>query len=344
VDEARDKVRRAVGCSNDSRVIFTSGATESNNLVFRGLAERSENRRRHVVVSSIEHKSVIEPVHWLAQHGYRTTFVPVNQAGLIDSDQVISALADDTLLVSVMAVNNEVGTIQPLEAIGKATRSRGILLHSDASQGVGKVPINMLDFGIDFLSLSAHKIYGPKGTGALCVATADAADAIAPQMLGGGQENGMRSGTLNVPGIVGLARAIELMQELAPDEHTTLRTLRDALSSGLQKSIDGVHVNGNLDYAVPGALNVSIDGVRSTALLARIPNIGLSGAAACGGKSATSHVLTAMGLNRDRIGSALRFGVGRFNTLQDIESVIQSIAAAVGWIRNQPQFGLEMSR
>jgi cysteine desulfurase len=263
---------------------------------------------------------------------------------LIDSDQVISALADDTLLVSVMAVNNEVGTIQPLEAIGKATRSRGILLHSDASQGVGKVPINMLDFGIDFLSLSAHKIYGPKGTGALCVATADAAVAIAPQMLGGGQENGMRSGTPNVPGIVGLARAIELMQELAPDERTTIRTLRDALSSGLQKSIDGVHVNGNLDYAVPGALNVSIDGVRSTALLARIPNIGLSGAAACGGKSATSHVLTAMGLNRDRIGSALRFGVGRFNTLQDIESVIQSIAAAVGWIRNQPQFGLEMSR
>lgn len=161
-------------------------------------------------------------------------------------------------------------------------------------------------------------------------------------MLGGGQENEMRSGTLNVPGIVGLARAIELMQELAPIEQLRIRALRDALLSGLQKSIEGVQVNGNLDCAVPGALNVSIDGVRSTALLARIRDIGVSGAAACGGKSATSHVLAAMGLNRSRIGSALRFGIGRFNTSEDVDSVIGQIVTAVVWIRNQPQFGVEI--
>lgn len=343
VEWARSKLHIAVGAMDGDAVIFTSGATESNNLVLRGLAERLGQKRRHIVVSGIEHKSVLEPSHLLHGQGYRVTVLPVNSAGMVDPDQVADAITDETLLVSVMAVNNEVGAVQALESIGAATRARGVLLHCDATQGLGKVPLEMRRQGIDFLSVSAHKIYGPKGVGALCIASPNASALLAPQALGGGQEGRLRSGTLNVPGIVGLAKAVEVMCEQAPAERLRIRALRDLLLRGLEKSLDGVTVNGDLLHAIPGALNVSVEGIRSTALLARLRGIAFSGAAACGGQSAKSHVLSAMGLSRERIQSALRFGIGRFNTTRDIETAVEQIALEVKWIRNQPRFGLEQA-
>jgi cysteine desulfurase len=339
VEKARDVIRRAVGCQSERGILFTSGATESNNLLIRGLSDSLGIRQRHIVVSSIEHKSVLEPINWLSNHGYRVTYVPVNGSGLIDPLVVADAIAPDTLLVSMMAVNNEVGAIQPLQQIGAMVRARGVLFHCDATQGVGKVPIDMTRYAIDFLSMSAHKIYGPKGIGALCVAHAEPERYLTAQLLGGGQEHGLRSGTLNVPGIVGLAQAIEVTNLEAESESERIRKLRDRLKGGLEANIAGVHVNGDPDQSIPGALNVSIAGVRSTAILARIQHIAVSGAAACGGQSAKSHVLTAMGFDRERVRSALRFCIGRFNTVEEIDSAVHQIATEVAWIRNQPVFG-----
>jgi cysteine desulfurase len=214
-----------------------------------------------------------------------------------------------------------------------------VLFHCDATQGIGKVPIDMIRCAIDFLSMSAHKLYGPKGVGALCVANAEPERYLTPQLLGGGQEYGLRSGTLNVPGIVGLAKAIEVTNLEAESEPKRIRKLRDRLKGKLEANVEGVHINGDPDRSIPGALNVSIAGVRSTAILARIQHIAVSGAAACGGQSAKSHVLTAMGLDRERVQSALRFCVGRFNTVAEIDSVVERIATEVAWIRNQPVFG-----
>ena len=338
VELTRDVIREAVGAPDGAGVIFTSGATESNNLIIRGLGEFEGHARRHIVVSTVEHKSVLEPVRWLASHGYRVTPVHVDSNGVVDPAAVKRAIQPDTLLISVMAVNNETGTIQPVREIGEIAKSCGVAFHCDASQAIGKIPIHMQQFGIDYLSISAHKLYGPKGTGALCLATSQRDAHLAPQELGGGQEAGLRSGTLNVPGIAGLARAIELMSEEAPHENARIRGLRNRLVAGLEAHVPDVSVNGSLEHAIPGALNISIAGIRSTALLARIQDIAVSGAAACGGQSAKSHVLLAMGLGRDRVRSALRFGIGRFNTIEDIDTIIERIASEVAWIRTQPVF------
>ena len=339
VEKARNVIRRAVGCVSERGILFTSGATESNNLVIRGILECFGLRRRHVIVGATEHKSVLEPFNWLSTHGYRVTHVPVDGSGQIDPSQVAKAITPDTLLVSVMAVNNEVGAIQPLQQIGALTRVNGVLFHCDAAQGIGKVPIDMSRCSIDFLSVSAHKIYGPKGIGALCVAHAEPERYLTAQLLGGGQEFGLRSGTLNVPGIVGLAKAIEVTNVEAETETKRIRELRDRLKGKLMANIEGVRINGDPDRSITGALNLSIAGVRSTALLARIQSIAVSGAAACGGQSARSHVLTAMGLDRERVQSALRFCVGRFNTVGEIDSAVDRIATEVAWIRSQPVFG-----
>jgi cysteine desulfurase len=339
VEKARDVIRCAVGCQSERGVLFTSGATESNNLLIRGLSESLGIHRRHIVVGAIEHKSVLEPINWLSTRGYRVTRVPVDGSGLIDPSLVAKAIVPDTLLVSIMAVNNEVGSVQPLQRIGALVKAHGVLFHCDATQGIGKVPIDMIRCAIDFLSMSAHKLYGPKGVGALCVANAEPERYLTPQLLGGGQEYGLRSGTLNVPGIVGLAKAIEVTNLEAESEPKRIRKLRDRLKGKLEANVEGVHINGDPDRSIPGALNVSIAGVRSTAILARIQHIAVSGAAACGGQSAKSHVLTAMGLDRERVQSALRFCVGRFNTVAEIDSVVERIATEVAWIRNQPVFG-----
>jgi cysteine desulfurase len=343
VDSARLRIATALGIQKTGRIVFTSGSTESNNLLFRGIAERSLRGRRHVVATGIEHKSVLEPLRWLSLNGYSVTLVPPNSGGVVEPRRVISAITTDTVLVSAMAVNNEVGTIQPLEEIGSAAEARGVLFHTDASQAIGKIPIDMNRLNVDFLSLSAHKLYGPKGVGALCCRGAGATDLLAPQLLGGGQEGKLRSGTLNVPGIVGLATALDIMCEVGQAEQSMIRQRRDRLLSGLVQAIDGVEVNGDLEYAISGALNVSFKGVRSSALLSRVRNIGVSGAAACGGQSAVSHVLESMGYGRERIQSALRFCVGRFNSDADIDAVVEQIADAIQWIRSRRQFGSEVA-
>ncbi|HEY5961040.1 MAG TPA: cysteine desulfurase family protein [Polyangiaceae bacterium] len=343
VERARQTLRRAVGCEGERDVIFTSGGTESNNLVIRGIAERLGEHRRHLVISAIEHESVLEPTAWLSDRGFRVTYVPVDLKAWVDPSEVSRALRDDTLLVSVMAVNNEIGTIQPLAEIGAVARSRGAYFHCDAAQAMGKVPIDMARYGIDFLSISAHKIYGPKGVGALCSNAGDPIELLAPQLLGGGQEYHLRSGTLNVAGIVGLAKAVELMQLLQPNELVQLRTHRNLLLRGLEQCVDGIKLNGDLSVTVPGALNISIEGVRSTALLARMRDIAVSSTAGCCGQASKSHVLSAMGLHRERIQSALRFGIGRFNTSRDIDFAVERIAQEVKWIRSQRRSGAELA-
>ncbi len=339
VEQARDTIRRFVGGQTDGTVLFTSGATESNNLAIRGIAEFWADVGRHIVTTQIEHKSVLEPCRWLERHGYSVTYVPVSKEGMVDPDDVIRSIREDTILVSVMLANNEVGTIQPLKEIGRQTRERGMLFHSDATQGLGKTEFDAQLMFVDLVSLSAHKLYGPKGVGALYVAAPDASNILAPQTMGGYQEWGLRSGTHNVPGIVGLARACELFGQEGAKERQRIRELRDALRSALERTIDGVRINGSLAAAIPGALNLSIAGIRSSALLERIPEIGISSAAACGGKSGESHVLAAMRLPIAQIRSALRFGIGRFNTEEDVEYVTQRVESVVRWIRSQKAFG-----
>jgi len=343
VEGARDTVRQAVGGSPDSGVIFTGGATESNNLAIRGTADFEGDRRKHFVVSSVEHKSVLEPMRWLANNGRTVSVVPVDANGIVDLQTLERTITPETALVSVMAVNNETGAVQPIREIGAIAKERGVRFHCDATQGAGKVPLNMVEFGIDYLSLSAHKIYGPKGIGALCTAVAPKATELYPLTLGGGQEHGLRSGTLNVPGIVALAKALEIMLSEVAEEALRIRQLRDKLKEGILANVRGVSLNGDSNLTIPGALNLSIDGVRSTALLARFQEIAISGAAACGGQSAKSHVLSAMGLDRHRIQSALRFCVGRFNTPEDIDAVVERVTKEVGWIRAQPTFGMSHS-
>jgi len=308
-------------------------------LAIRGVAEFWADVGRHIVTTQIEHSAVLAPCRWLERNGYSVTYVSASTEGLVDPEEVIRSIREDTILVSVMLANNEVGTLQPLTEIGRHTRARGVLFHTDATQGLGKTEFDAESTFVDMVSLSAHKLYGPKGVGALYVASPTASELLAPQMLGGSQESGLRSGTHNVPGIVGLARACELYEEEGRQERARIEQLRDALSDAIERSIAGIAINGKRSSTVPGALNLSIEGIRSSALLARIADIGVSSAAACGGRSGESHVLTAMGLPMPRIRSALRFGIGRFNTMEDIYYVARRIEAEVAWIRAQPTFG-----
>lgn len=328
VEAARAQVAALIGAEPEE-VVFTSGATESDNLAVRGAARALASRGRHLVTTAIEHAAVLEPCRTLEREGFEVTRVEVGPDALIDPERVRAALRADTVLVSVMAANNEVGTIQPLAAVGALCRERGIAFHSDAVQALGRIPVDVDGWAVDLLSVSAHKMYGPKGVGALYLRRGRQPRLrLQPQAEGGGQERGLRSGTLNVPGIVGLGEAARRAQEaLREGEAERIAALRDHLLADLRRRVDGVEVNGALSPRLPGNLHVSIARVEAeTLILALRHRIALSSGAACseaGGKG--SHVLRAMGLPDERVYTALRFGIGRYNTEVELQTTVDAI-------------------
>ncbi|PYQ01341.1 MAG: IscS subfamily cysteine desulfurase [Acidobacteria bacterium] len=332
VAEARAQVAALVGAQPEE-IVFTSGATESDNLAIRGASRALASRGRHVVTTAIEHPAVLEPCRTLEREGFEITRVEVDASGVVDPARVAAALRSQTVLVSVMAANNEIGTIQPVREVGALCRERAIVFHCDAVQALGRVPVDVRAWNADLMSLSAHKMYGPKGVGALYVRRDRSPRVrLQAQAEGGGQEKGVRSGTLNVPGIVGFGAAAQLAaQAIASGEPERLRALRDRLFAGLKARIDGVELNGAAEPRLPGNLHVSIERAEAETLILSLGGrIALSSGAACaeaGGKG--SHVLRAIGLADERVYTALRFGVGRYNDAREIDSVVEAIAEAV---------------
>lgn len=332
VEEAREQLARLVGASA-REIVFTSGATESDNLALRGVARSWPGRGRHLVTSVLEHAAVLEPCRALEREGWQVTRVRSGPEGIVDPQDVARALGPETVLVSLMAANNEVGTLQPLAEVGALCRRHGVLFHSDAVQALGRIPVDVEAWGVDLMSLSAHKMYGPKGTGALYVRRGRRPRVrLEAQALGGGQEHGLRSGTLNVPGIVGFGAAAVLAgRALAGGEPARTAALRDRLLRGLRERLEGVEVNGSLEQRLPGNLNVSLARVDAEGLvLALAARVAVSAGAACseaGGKG--SHVLRALGLSDARVYGALRFGLGRYNTDAEVDAAMESVAAAV---------------
>ena len=330
VEEARGQVAALVGAEPEE-IVFTSGATEADNLALRGVLRGSS--RRHLVVTAIEHSAVLEPCRTLEHEGFEVTRVGVTGDGLVSAADVAAAIRSDTALVSMMAANNEIGTLQPVAEVGALCRERGVLFNSDAVQAIGRIPVNVSDWGVDLMSLSAHKMYGPKGVGALYVRRGrQPRIRLQPQAEGGGQERGLRSGTLNVPGIVGFGAAAHRAAEaLAAGEAERIRVLRDRLLAGLLTRIDGVTLNGSLEKRLPGNAHVSIARAEAETLIVSLGGrIAISSGAACAeAEGKGSHVLRALGMTDERVYTSLRFGVGRYNTEAEVDAVVEALAEAV---------------
>ena len=334
VEHARSQIARLIGAAAEKEIYFTSGATESNNLALKGAAQYYQARGRHVVTTAIEHKAVLDTCKHLEQLGVAVTVVRVGASGVVEPDAVRAALRDDTILVSVMLANNEVGTVQPLAEIGRITRERGVLLHCDAVQGVGRTPFDVEAMNVDMASLSAHKIYGPKGVGALYVRRSKPRVRLIAQIDGGGHERGFRSGTLNVPGIVGFGRACEILQAEAATENARIAELRDRLWALIAGRIDGVTLNGDRDRRVPGNLNVSFADVEAETLMLAMKGVAVSSGSACTSASLEpSYVLRALGVSDELAKASLRFGLGRFNKDSDVEEVATLLAEEVPKLR-----------
>lgn len=331
VEKARAQVARLIGAS-PKEIVFTSGATESNNLALKGVVESARAadpaHAPHLITQSTEHNAVLDPCAWLAKQGCRVTILPVDSGGRIRLDD-LRRLLDEPMpptLVAVMFANNEIGTIQPVEEIGALCRERDVLFHSDAAQAAGKLPIDVARLGIDLLSISGHKLYGPKGVGALYVRRRTPRIAVAEQMHGGGHEHKMRSGTLNVPGIVGLGAACELAGAEMSAESARYAALRDRLQSKLLAGLDRVRVNGAQEHRLPGNLNMTFEHVDSESLMMGLRDVALSSGSACtSAKIEASHVLRALGLSEEAAHATLRFGIGRFNTEEEIDYVAESL-------------------
>ena len=334
VDRAREQVAALIGASA-GEITFTSGASESNNLALKGIACALRDRGDHIVTVATEHKSVLDSAASLERDGVRITRLPVDAKGFVDLDALRAALTPQTILLSVMAANNEIGTIQPLRQIGEIAAERGVLLHSDAAQAAGKIPIDVREIAVDLLSLTAHKYYGPKGAGALFVRRRKPRIQLTCQIDGGGHEQGLRSGTLNVPGIVGLGAASEICQKEMAAESVRLRTLRDRLLAQLQQELSGVRVNGPLgDERLPHNLHVSFEGVEGERLLMALGDIAVSTGSACSaGSQKASHVLEAIGASASA-GPSIRFGLGRGTTGQEIETAAARVVKVVRSLRD----------
>ncbi len=329
VDKAREQIAKLIGATA-KEIIFTSGSTESNNLAIKGVAEMYREKGNHIITQVTEHKAVLDTCKRLEKNGCKVTYLPVQADGLVSVDDVAAAITDKTILVSIMYANNEIGTVNPIAAIGKLCHEKGVLFHTDAVQAVGKIPVNVLTDNIDLLSLTAHKLYGPKGVGALYVRRRNPRVQLNAQIDGGGHERGMRSGTLNVPGIVGLGAACEIAMNEMAAETKRLTELRDYLKNKLEAALDYVAVNGNMEHHLPGNLNMSFVYVEGESLLMGINDIAVSSGSAC--TSATlepSYVLKALGLGDDVAHSSIRFGLGRFNTKEEVDYVADKMIDTV---------------
>lgn len=336
VKRSREILAQAIHVTPEE-IIFTSGATEANNLAIKGVAEAYLSKGRHLVTVQTEHNAVLDPCRYLQQLGFEVTFLPVQSDGWVDLAELERSLRPDTVLVSVMAANNEIGVLQPLAAIASLCRDRQILFHTDAAQAIGKIPLDVEAMGIDLMSLTAHKVYGPKGIGALYVRRRNPRVQLAAQLHGGGQERGMRSGTLYPPQIVGFARAVELGIAEMETEAKRLTELRDRLWQGVE-SLGGIHLNGHPTQRLPGNLNISIEGVDGQALLLGLqPTLAVSSGSACtSAKVEPSHVLKAIGRSPELAYASIRFGIGRFNTTEEIDQAIATVRATIQSLRSVP--------
>src|SRR4051812_11602774 len=327
---ARNRVASLVGASPEE-IVFTSGATESDNLAIKGVAEIQRSKGNHIITATTEHKAVLDSCHRLEQSGFRVTYLPVRPDGLLDLETFKRALDQQTILVTIMAANNETGTLQRIADIGKLCRERSIIFHTDAAQAVGKIPLSVHEQDIDLLSICGHKLYAPKGVGALYVRSGVQ---LAAQIDGGGHEHGMRSGTLNVPGIVGLGKACEICREEMAHESARIAALRNRLSDNISDALDGVSINGTTDHRLPGNLNMSFAGVEGEELLTALDDIAVSSGAACtSAHIEPSYVLKALGVSDELAQASLRFGIGRFNTEAEVDYVAGRVIETVKQLR-----------
>jgi cysteine desulfurase len=334
-DDARERLAAALG-AHPEEVVFTSGATESNNLAIKGMAWALRGRGTHLVTCATEHKAVLDPCRRLTQEGFRVSVVSVDGTGRLTPGELAEALAAETILVSVMLANNETGTLHPVAEIAGSCHERGVLLHCDATQAIGKIPVDLASLGADLVSLSAHKIYGPKGVGALVVRRQRPRLRPLPLFDGGGHEQGVRSGTLNVPGVVGLARALELCLADLDSEARRLAALRDRLRTVIVSGLADVVENGHPSARLPNTLNLSFAGVDGAALLVALREVAVSSGSACTSADPTpSHVLAAMGVPRNLAHASLRFSLGRANTGEDVETVAAGVVREVTRLRER---------
>ena len=333
VENARAQVASLIGAT-PKEIIFTSGATESDNLMIKGVAEMYREKGNHIITQAIEHKAVLDTCKRLEKYGYEVTYLPVQRDGRVDPEDVRKAITPKTILITIMYANNEIGIINPMTEIGKIAKEHGIIFAVDGVQAVGKIPVDVQKDNIDLLSISAHKIYGPKGVGALYVRRRNPRVQLSAIIDGGGHERGMRSGTLNVTGIIGLGKACELAQQEMPEESKRLRALRDRLKAGLEAKLDEVYINGSLEHRLPNNLNMSFAYVEGESLLMGINDVAVSSGSAC--TSATlepSYVLKALGVGEDLAHTSIRFGLGRFNTEEEVDYVTDKMVQVVTKLR-----------
>jgi len=342
VELARKQIAELIN-ANPKEIIFTSGATESINLALKGVALAYAEKGKHIITTQIEHKATLDTCKRLEKIGFKIDYLPVDKYGVVDPDEIKKRITSETILVSVMFANNEIGTIEPIEEIGKICSEMNVLFHTDAAQALGKVPIDVQKLNIDLMSVSAHKLYGPKGIGALFIKKKTPKIKIVPIIDGGGHENGLRSGTLNVPGIVGFGKACEIAKLEMKNEAERTKYLRDKLQNGIMNKLEDVYLNGHPTQRLPNNLNLSFYGVESEAILMGMKEVALSTGSACSSASVEkSHVLKAIGLNDDLISSAIRFGIGRFNTEEEIDYVINRIVEVVNHLRSiSPKYKLK---
>jgi len=335
VSYAREQVAKLIGAENEKEIVITSGATESDNLALKGIAEFYKDKGDHVITSVVEHKAVLDSCKRLEKEGYRVTYLGVDKEGRVNPDDVKRAITDKTILVSIMLANNEVGTVNPIGEIGKITRERGVIFHCDAVQGIGKVPFDVQKMNVDLASITAHKMYGPKGVGGLYIRRSKPRVRLVAQMDGGGHERGMRSGTLNVPGIVGFGKAADIMIKDGPAENVRILGQREHLRKRLTSSLEEVQLNGSLEHRLAGNLNVSFAFVEGEAMMMAIKDVAVSSGSACTSASLEpSYVLRAMGVGEELAHSSIRFGIGRFNTDEEIDYVADLVISSVRKLRD----------